>query len=168
MQVRNEDQPAYGGNAVKTQTEQDDAVIAQALSIMRRRMQHTSVRDAFSAPADVRQYLCLRLGDRPHEEFGVLMLDSQVRLIGAIELFRGTVNATSVYPREVAKLALVNNATSVIVYHHHPSGSLEPSRADEHITAQLKSALALIDVRLLDHVIVCGATSLSMAERGLL
>ncbi len=100
--------------------------------------------------------------------FAVLFLDAQMGLIAAEEMFRGTLTQTSVYPREVAKAALRWNAAAVIVAHNHPSGCVEPSRADEHLTQTLKAALALVDVRMLDHVIVGGPSVLSFAERGLL
>ncbi|MFA9438622.1 DNA repair protein RadC [Uliginosibacterium sp. sgz301328] len=126
-------------------------------------------RDALSSPGAVRDWLRLRLAALPHEVFMVLMLDSQNRLIEAVELFRGTLTQTSVYPREVVKLALSHNAAGVILAHNHPSGSVEPSSSDEALTRALVSALALVDVRVLDHFIVAGkAKPLSFAERGLL
>jgi len=96
------------------------------------------------------------------------MLDAQHALIEYVELFRGTVSQTSVYPREVVKESLTRNAASVILVHNHPSGIAEPSRADEHLTQTLKSALNLVDVRVLDHLIVAGPSVLSFAERGLI
>lgn len=126
-------------------------------------------RDALSSPGAVRDWLRLRLAALPHEVFMVLMLDAQNRLIDAVELFRGTLTQTSVYPREVVKLALAHNAAGVILAHNHPSGSVEPSASDEALTRALASALALVDVRVLDHFIVAGkAPPLSFAERGLL
>jgi DNA repair protein RadC len=122
-----------------------------------------------SAPGAVRDYLRLSLGGRPHEVFTVLLLDAQNRLICAEDLFRGTLTQTSVYPREVVKLALQHNAAAVIFAHNHPSGLAEPSQADELLTRSLKQALSLVDVRVLDHFIIAGATApLSFAERGLL
>jgi DNA repair protein RadC len=111
--------------------------------------------------------LCLKLGGLPHEIFGVMFVNSQNGMIAFDEMFRGTVSQTSVYPREVVKRALQLNAAAVVLVHNHPSGSVDPSRADEHLTQTLKSALALVDVRVLDHIIVGGDRSLSMAERGL-
>jgi DNA repair protein RadC len=120
------------------------------------------------SPPKVREYLRLRIGSLPHEVFAVLFLDAQNRLIDDEQLFRGTLTQTSVYPREVVKRALARNAASVIFAHNHPSGLAEPSRADELLTRSLREALALVDVRVLDHVIVAGASSVSFAERGLL
>jgi DNA repair protein RadC len=116
----------------------------------------------------VRKYLHLRLADREHEVFVALFLDSQNRLIAAEELFRGTLAQTSVYPREVVKTALKYNAAAVIFAHNHPSGVAEPSRADELLTASLRQALALMDIRTLDHLIVAGSNVISLAERGLI
>ena len=125
-------------------------------------------REVLSSPQAVRDFLRLRLGGLEHEVFAVLMLDAQHRLIEYVELFRGTVNQTSVYPREVVKEALARNAASMILVHNHPSGVADPSRSDEHLTQTLRSALALVDVRVLDHLIVAGPNVLSMAERGLM
>lgn len=122
----------------------------------------------FSSPAVVKDYLKLTIGSKDHEVFVVLFLDAQHALIAAEEMFRGTLSQTSVYPREVVKAALRLNAGGVILAHNHPSGVAEPSRADEYLTQTLKTALALIDVRVLDHVIVTGQTTVSFAERGLL
>ncbi len=120
------------------------------------------------SPPKVREYLRLRIGQLGHEVFAALFLDAQNRLIDDEELFRGTLTQTSVYPREVVKRALQHNAAAVILAHNHPSGVAEPSRADELLTRALRDALALVDVRVLDHVIVAGASSVSFAERGLL
>ena len=108
------------------------------------------------SPKAVRDFLSLKLGTLEHEQFAMLMLDSQHRVIEYVELFRGSVNQTSVFPREVLKEALAHNAAAVILIHNHPSGMTEPSRADEELTQRLKSALALVDVRVLDHFIVGG------------
>ena len=123
---------------------------------------------ALSSPAAVRDYLRLKLQALPHEVFVALFLDAQNRVIEIEELFRGTLTQTSVYPREVVKRALARNAGAVIFAHNHPSGVAEPSHADETLTKALKQALALIDVRVLDHFIVAGAGVVSFAERGLL
>lgn len=124
---------------------------------------------AFAAPGAVRDYLRLHLAGLPHEVFFALWLDAQNRLIAAEELFCGTLTQTSVYPREVVKKALAHNAAAVVLAHNHPSGLAEPSRADELLTHELKQALALVDVRVLDHFIVAGqAQPLSFAECGLL
>lgn len=126
-------------------------------------------RDCMTSPGVVRDLLRLRLAGLDHEVFVVLLLDAQNRLIDCVELFHGTLNQTAVYPREVVKLTLERRAAAVIFAHNHPSGSVEPSQADEALTRVLKQSLALIDVRVLDHFIVAGtATPLSFAERGLL
>jgi DNA repair protein RadC len=122
----------------------------------------------FESPAAVRDYLQLQLGGRPHEIFAVLFLDSQHRLIVLEELFRGTLGQTSVYPREVVIRALALNAANVVFAHNHPSGSARPSRADEALTQTLKAALALVDVRVLDHFVVTRTEAVSMAELGLI
>ena len=124
--------------------------------------------DALTSPEKVRDYLKLSLASLPHEAFVVLFLDSQHRLLAAEELFRGTLAQTSVYPREVVKAALARNAAAVIFAHNHPSGVAEPSRADELLTQALKQALALVDIRTLDHFVVAGHRVVSFAERGLL
>ena len=124
--------------------------------------------DALSSPEAVRDYLRLTMAPLPYEAFLVIFLDSQNRLLAARELFRGTLAQTSVYPREVVKAALEHNAAAVILAHNHPSGVAEPSRADELLTQSLKQALALVDIRTLDHFIVAGARVVSFAERGLI
>lgn len=141
----------------------------QAILELARRVlaEQASARDALSSPAAVRDYLRLTLGNRPHEAFMALLLDAQNRLIQAEELFRGTLTQTSVYPREVVKRALTYNAAAVIFAHNHPSGIAEPSRADEMLTQALKAALALVDIRVHDHLIVAGNGVVSLAERGL-
>ncbi len=123
----------------------------------------------FASPCAVRDYLRLHLASLQHEVFFALWLDAQHRLLVAEDLFCGTLTQTSVYPREVVKKALEHNAAAVVLAHNHPSGVAEPSRADEALTRELKQALALIDVRVLDHFIVAGQSPpLSFAERGLL
>jgi len=125
-------------------------------------------RDALSSPRAVRDYLRLRLQGLECEVFMALFLDAQNRVIAAEELFRGTLTQTSVYPREVVKRTLHHNAGAVIFAHNHPSGVAEPSRSDEVLTQALRQALALVDVKVLDHFIVAGSGCLSFAERGLL
>ena len=120
------------------------------------------------SPAAVRDYLRLAIGALEHEVFLALLLDSQHRVLKPLELFRGTLTQTSVYPREVVKAALAANAAAVIFAHNHPSGVAQPSRADELLTQQLKEALALVEIKVLDHFIVAGNQCLSFAERGLL
>lgn len=123
---------------------------------------------ALLSPAATRDFLISRLRDLPHELFCCMYLDNRHRLIAFEELFRGTIDGASVHPREVVKQALARNAAAVIVAHNHPSGVAEPSQADELITQRIKQALALVDIRLLDHIIVGDAASVSLAERGLL
>ena len=144
---------------------EENELIAQAVAVLSRRMREKNHLDC---PDSVRDYLRLSLSGRGHEVFVVMLLDAQNRVLHCEELFRGTLTQTSVYPREVVKLALATNAASVILCHNHPSGVCEPSRSDELLTQMLKSALSLVDVRVLDHFVVAGDASISFAERGLL
>ena len=121
-----------------------------------------------ASPDAVGRFLRLKLAGRPHEVFGALFLDAQHRLLAFEELFRGTLTQTAVYPREVVKRALAHNAASLLLAHNHPSGTTEPSHADELLTRTLSDALGLVDIRVLDHVIVARGASLSFAQRGLL
>ena len=123
---------------------------------------------ALTSPKLVRDYLTTRLAPRECEFFSVLFLDNRHRLIHCADLFRGTIDGASVHPREVVKEALAHNAAAVILAHNHPSGVAEPSQADELITHRLRDALALVDIRVLDHVIVGDGGCVSMAEKGLL
>jgi DNA repair protein RadC len=141
------------------------AVLELARRALREDVQRETV---LSSPGKVRDYLRLTLASREREVFVALFLDAQNRLLADDELFSGTLTQTSVYPREVVKQALKRNAAAVIFAHNHPSGIAEPSRADELLTASLRQALALVDVRVLDHLIVAGASTVSFAERGLL
>lgn len=159
-----EDEATYSVTAAPA-VSSDDAIIAKALAILNSRMRQTG--PAFGCPDDVKAYCCLNIGNLPHEVFGVLFLDAKHRLLSYEQMFRGTITQTSVYPREVVKTAIAHNAVAVILTHNHPSGSTEPSRADTALTSTLKAALELIDVKVLDHVIVSGGQSLSMAERGM-
>ncbi len=146
-----------------------EAKLVAARELVRRALAETMrERDTLASPADVRAYLRIVLAQRDHEIFMVLFLDSQNRAIAAEEMFRGTLTQTSVYPREVVKRALSLNAAAVILAHNHPSGVAEPSRADELLTTSLRSALALVEVTVLDHIVVAGCTTTSFAERGLL
>lgn len=145
------------------------AEMAAVLELARRSLlQQMRQQPLFDSPERVKQYLQLQLADRAYEVFGVVFLDSQNRLLAFEELFRGTLTQTSVYPREVVKRALDLHAGSVILAHNHPSGVAEPSRADEFLTQALKNALALVDVKVLDHVVVGRGCTVSFAERGLL
>ena len=130
--------------------------------------QRLKEREVFHTPGAVKQYLQLQLAHKNHEVFAVLFLDSQNRMLALEELFRGTLSQTSVYPREVVMRALHHQAAAVVLSHNHPSGSVQPSRADEALTQNLKASLAFVDVRVLDHIIVGQGQTLSMAEQGLL
>lgn len=141
------------------------ASLAIAARVLRGPLVEANVLDS---PQRVRDWLGLWLAGRPHEVFVVVFLDARHRLLGEQELFRGTLTQTSVYPREVVKAALAANAAGVLLAHNHPSGVAEPSRADEQLTAVLREALSLVDVRLLDHFVVTRGAVVSFAERGLL
>lgn len=145
------------------------AEIAAVLELARRSLgRQLAARPVFESPSQVKDHARLRLAHLPHEVFALMFLDAQHRLIQWEEMFRGTLTQTSVYPREVVKRALELGAAAVIFLHNHPSGAAEPSRADEHLTQTLKAALALVDVRVLDHLVVSRAEVVSFAERGLL
>ena len=126
------------------------------------------VGESIRCPADTENFLHARIRHLGHELFCCLYLDNRHRVLRFDELFRGTIDGTSVYPREVVKEALAVNAAAVILAHNHPSGVAEPSQADERITARLKAALELVDIRLLDHLIIGNAETTSLASRGLL
>lgn len=176
-----DDKTGFGGMAGLLHATADDlkrikglgpakrAELVAVLELARRALaEQLRERAALDTPDAVKHYLQLQLGAKKHEIFAVLFLDSQHRLLALEELFRGTLSQTSVYPREVVLRALHHHAAAVVLAHNHPSGTVEPSRADEALTQALKAALALVDVRVLDHVIVGTGQALSMAERGLL
>jgi DNA repair protein RadC len=143
------------------------AQLQSALELSRRHLRERLVRDTvFADPVEVQQFVRAHLNDYEHEVFLILFLDNRHRLIVTEELFRGTINGASVYPREVAKRALHHNAAALIFAHNHPSGVAEPSVADEQITRRLKEALGLLDIRVLDHIIVGSDHEVSLAERG--
>ncbi len=143
--------------------------IAAALELAKRSLKETlSSGTALTSPGAVRDYLRLSLAGRPHEVFLCLWLDAQHRVIAVEESFRGTLTQTSVYPREIVKAALAANAAAVIFAHNHPSGVAQPSQADELLTRNLREALALVEVKVLDHFVVAGNQAISFAERGLL
>ncbi|MDQ5848949.1 MAG: DNA repair protein RadC [Pseudomonadota bacterium] len=145
------------------------AQFAAALELARRSLQQELKQDrALTSPGAVRDYLRLKLGGLEHEVFVCIWLDAQHRVVATQESFRGTLTQTSVYPREIVKAALRANAAAVIFAHNHPSGVAQPSQADELLTRTLKEALALVDVKVLDHFIVAGNQAISFAERGLL
>ncbi len=160
--------PADALKSVKGMGPAKRAELVAVLELARRALaEQLRERTVFSSPQTVRDYLQLRLGSLSYEVFAVLFLDSQHRLIAMEELFRGTLAQTSVYPREVVQRALAQNAACVVLAHNHPSGSTQPSRADEVLTQTLKSALALVDVQVLDHFVVTASQTVSMAELGL-
>lgn len=140
-----------------------DQVLEKASEIMLERL----VRQGkLSSPQDTRHYLTAQLGPKEYEVFLVLFLDNQNQLLATEEMFRGTINAASVYPREVVKMALKHNAAAVIFAHNHPSGEPEPSQADRSLTDRLTAAMSLVDIRVLDHLVVGGGQTVSFAERG--
>ena len=145
------------------------AEIAAVMELARRSLQRElSARPVFDAPQRAKDYLRMQIGGRSHEVFAVMFLDAKSQLIRFEEMFRGTLTHTAVYPREVVKRALELGAAGVVLAHNHPSGVAEPSRADEFLTQTLKSALALVDVRVIDHLVVGRGQVVSFAERGLL
>ena len=143
-------------------------LLAVAEMARRALAQQLQAAPVFDTPQRVKDYLALQLGGRGHEVFAVLYLGAHHQLLRLEEMFHGTLNQTSVYPREVVKRALALNAAAVVLAHNHPSGVAEPSRADEFITKSLTAALKLVDVRVLDHIVVGAGHTVSMSERGLL
>ena len=144
---------------------EEDRLIYDALKILKRRCRKGI---AFTSPNDARDYLTVKYTDCERETFIVLFLDTRHRLIRMSEMFVGTLDGASVYPREVVKEALRCNAGAVILCHNHPSGVTEPSLADQAITRRLKDALGAVEIRILDHFVVGGGECISMAERGLI
>src|SRR5215471_7679979 len=156
-------------SAVKGLGVAKSAQLGAAIELARRSLQEQlSSGTALTSPGAVRDYLRLALSSREHEVFVCLWLDAQHRVIACQEAFRGTLTQTSVYPREIVKAALAANAAAVIFAHNHPSGAAQPSQADELLTRNLKEALGLVEVKVLDHFIVAGSQAISFAERGLL
>jgi DNA repair protein RadC len=162
-QVRSEAAVAY----LPSKVDNEDSIINQALEILERRMRLVEPL-VMASPRETAKYCRLRFGSLEHEVFAIMHLDNRHRLIECQELFRGTIDGASVFPREVVKEVLARNTAAVILVHNHPSGVTEPSRADENITTRLRDALALIDVRVLDHIIATHAGHVSFAERGLI
>ena len=146
-------------------TDEADSVVALALAVMARKHRRGAI---LTSPEETRSYLRLEIGDRHNELFGVVFLDNRHRVIAKEEMFYGTIDGASVHPRVVVARALALNAAAVLFYHNHPSGVAEPSQADIRITGRLKDALSLVEIRVLDHLIVSGEGSTSLAERGLL
>ena len=153
-------------STITTRQAREDRAIYRAMGLLEKRLRKPG--EAFNTPRSVRDFLTLSLAGYDREVFSVLWLDTQHRLIEAEHLFAGTLSQTSVYPREVLKRALHHNAAAAILAHNHPSCAPEPSQADQLLTIALKQALALIDVRVLDHFIVAGRDTTSFAEKGLL
>jgi DNA repair protein RadC len=162
MTIRSEEATPY-----RVRSAEDEDLIRQALTILDSRLR-TQDDVHVTSPEDTRRYLRLQLAEREAEVFCVLFLTNRHRVIAFTEMFQGTIDGATVHPREVVKQALRLNAAAVILAHNHPSGVAEPSRADEAITRRLRDALALVDVRVLDHLIVGGSEITSFAERGLL
>lgn len=147
----------------------DDSIIERAIKLIQSKLKAPGM--ALTSPSLVREYLILHLAQFEEEHFSMILLDTQHRVIGFENIFRGTIDTASVYPREVVKTVLAHNAAAVILAHNHPSGDPEPSSADVTLTRHLKESLALIDVRVLDHIIVGGCSqtlTTSFAERGLI
>ena len=143
-----------------------ESIISQALILLEETFQREELHA--TNPDHVASFCQLKLARLEHEVFAVLFLDNQHRLISFVEMFRGTINAASVYPREVAKTALQLNAAAVVLTHNHPSGIAEPSEADKRVTQDLRDALKLLDIRVLDHIVVGVSSTVSFAKRGLL
>ena len=143
--------------------EAERAIVAHALRIVTKAAERGP---AFTEPKAVMDFCRLHLADLEHEVFGVLFLDTRHRLIAYRVLFRGTVDGSEVHPREVVKEAMACNAAACVFTHNHPSGALDPSTADRVVTKRLKEALALVDVRVLDHIIVAGGSAVSFAREG--
>jgi DNA repair protein RadC len=162
--ARSEDAPIYDTRNSNPGNIGEDAVIAQALAILSGRFRPGALMDS---PKAVKDYLVLRAAKHDREVFGCLWLDAQHRVLATDDVSFGTLTQASVYPRELARRALALNAAAVILTHNHPSGETRPSRADELLTQTIKATLALVDVRVLDHIITAGAATCSMAENGL-
>ena len=145
--------------------EHEDSIIQQAIEVLSRRF---TSGQPITCPKDFMRFVMLRLAELENEQFFCAFLNSQHQIISFESVFTGTIDSCSVYPREVVRRSLQVNAAAVIFAHNHPSGSPEPSQADERITYRLRDALALVDIRVLDHVVVGGAYTVSMAERGLI
>lgn len=168
--VKSEEAPVYGANhEPRAETAEDLEILKRAHEIIARRFERG---ETISSPDDSKLYLIHHFNGgiraQEHETFVAVWLDNRHRIIAIDELFKGTIDGASVYPREVVKTALSHNAAAVIFSHNHPSGIPEPSTADNNITDRLKSALSLVDVRVLDHIIIGGTDTVSFAERGLI
>lgn len=164
MQVKSETPARYEAGKRPDNDPREDEIILQALDILRKRLYRSG--DIFSSPQAVKDFLQLRIGMLEHEEFHLLLLTNRHALIAHVPLFRGTLTQASVYPREVVKEAIKYNAAAVIFAHNHPGGADKPSPADHTLTQTLKTALALVDVRVLDHFVVTAQGCYSFAEHG--
>ena len=153
------------GTYIATRPVHSNEVLAQAEKILLEQIQRG---EAFQDPNAVKRFLTVRLGTLESEVFSILFLDNRHRLIAFEELFQGTIDGCSVHIREIIKRALTLNAAAIIIAHNHPSGVPEPSQADQRLTSRIKDAMALLDIRVLDHLIVGGPEVVSFAERGLL
>lgn len=162
--IKSEDTPAYISS---TFTIYDDEIIKQALTILNKRLERTET-CIITCPQNSKDFLVLKLAELEHEVFSIMFLDNRHQLIKYEEMFRGTIDGASVYPREVIKRALQLNAAALIIAHNHPSGISEPSTADEAITLRLKTALETVDIKLLDHIIVGNTSTVSLAKRGVI
>lgn len=159
----------YSTNNQMSDSLQDDLIISHAMAILKERMSISCV--SLDSPRTVKDYLAMKLEALEFEVFGMLLLDAQHRLIEDVQMFRGTLTQTSVYPREIVKTALFKNAAAVFIYHNHPSGLAEPSQADRMLTKKLQESLALVDIRIVDHIVVAGRSgggAFSFCEGGLL
>jgi len=164
--IKSEEKAKYDIEKPTFLEKENDAIIEKALEILESRLVKTEYN--VTCPADGENFLKLKFAGLEHEVFGIVYLNNRNQVIAYEELFRGTIDGASVYPREVVKSVLNHNANAVILTHNHPSGNPEPSDADERITARLKNAFDLIDVNLLDHIIVGDNKTVSFAERGLI
>lgn len=170
--INSEDCPSYGPSSYRPSSDvlhAENSVIQEALAILEGRLEKSDV-TAYSSPESVKQFCYLTLAAEKSERFGVMFLDNRHRLISYENLFRGTIDGASVHPREVARVALEQNAAAVIFTHNHPSGVAEPSRADTALTKRLIDALQMLDIRVLDHIVVGDTATgcVSFSERGLI
>ena len=164
--VKSEEAAKYTADIVMAhQCNDDQTIVDRAIAILDSRIK--SHETTITSPADTINYLRLKLSHFEHEVFCCIFLDNRHRVICFEEMFRGTIDGASVHPREIVKQALAHNAAAVILAHNHPSGTTAPSRADAQITQRIKAALALVDIRVLDHLIIGDGPALSLAEHGL-
>jgi len=165
--LRHEDAPTYTAQqGFDLFTVDEQYVLMEAQRLIEER--YLREYEALTNPDMTKQYLKARMANESAEVFGVLWLDTRHRVIRCVDLSRGTIDGASVYPREVVRSGLKDNASAGVLFHNHPSGMAEPSQADIALTRKLKEALGLIDIRVLDHIVVGGSTAVSMAERGLM